>query len=223
MPVTRPVEWISMSLQIIGPGFGRTGTRSLKAALEVLGFGPCHHMQTLFADPAQLAFWKTLAAGGTVDWREVFAGFRSQMDWPGAFVWRELVEAFPQARVVFSTRPAEAWWTSYSRTVGTLRRLYPTLPVQAGVAETLDAMKGVRIRQGIDQMDGRAAAIAAFHRQLAEVRAAVPAERLLVFAVGDGWTPLCAFLGVPVPDTPFPRLNDGGDFWSRFGGEPAEA
>ena len=213
-----------MTLQIIGPGFGRTGTRSLKAALELLGFDPCHHMQTLFADPAQLAFWKTLAAGGTVDWHKVFAGFRSQIDWPGAHVWRELLHAFPEARVVFSTRPAEAWWTSYSRTVGKLRRLYPTLPVDTAVAETLDAMKQLMIRRGIDpDMRDRDAAIAAFNRQLAEVRAAVPADRLLVFTVGDGWAPLCTFLGVPVPDTPFPRLNDGGDFWSRFGGEPAEA
>lgn len=75
-----------MSLQIIGPGFGRTGTRSLKAALESIGFAPCHHMQTLFADPTQLAFWKTLAVGGMVDWHEVFAGFQAQIDWPGAHV-----------------------------------------------------------------------------------------------------------------------------------------
>ncbi len=159
-----------------------------------------------------------------MDWREAFAGYRSQIDWPGAHVWRELLEAFPEVLVVFSTRPAEAWWNSYSRTVGKLRRLYPTLPVAAEVAETLDVMKQVMIRRGIDpEMRDRDAAIAAFHRQFAEVRAAVPAERLLVFAVGDGWAPLCKFLRVPVPSEPFPRLNDGGDFWSRFGGEPAEA
>jgi hypothetical protein len=213
-----------MSLHIIGPGFGRTGTRSLKSALEMLGFDPCHHMQTLFADPVQLAFWKTLAARGPVDWHEVFAGFRSQIDWPGAHVWRELLQAFPEARVVFSTRPAEAWWDSYARTVGRLRRLYPTMPVPANVAETLDAMRQVMIRRGIDpEMRERDAAIGAFHRQLAEVRAEVPAERLLVFAIGDGWAPLCNFLGVAVPNVPFPRLNDGGDFWARLGGEPAAA
>jgi len=212
-----------MSLQIIGPGFGRTGTRSLKTALEVLGFGPCHHMQTVFADPVQRAFWKTLAAGGTVDWHEVFAGYRSQMDWPGAHVWRDLIEAFPDALVVFSTRPAEAWWTSYARTVGKLRRLYPTLPLPTNVTEALEAMDQVRLRRDIDLLRDRETAIAAFHRQLAEVRAAVPAERLLVFEVGDGWAPLCDFLHVPVPETPFPRLNDGDDFWTRFGGEPVEA
>jgi hypothetical protein len=212
-----------MSLQIVGPGFGRTGTRSLKAALELLGFGPCHHMQTLFSDPAQRGFWRTHAAGGAVDWRDVFAGFRSQMCWPGAHVWPELLQAFPEALVVFSTRPAEAWWTSYSRTVGRLRRLYPTLPLPAGVSETLDTMQMLRTRLGVDEMRDRETAIAAFNRQLAEVRAAVPAERLLVFAVGDGWAPLCAFLCIPEPDTPFPRLNDGDDFWSRFGGEPIDA
>ncbi len=112
-----------MSLQIIGPDFGRTGTRSLKAALEQIGFDSCHHMRTPFSDPTQLAYWKTLAAGGKVDWRQVFAGFKAQTDWPGAHVWRELLEAYPDALVVFSTRPAEAWWNSYSSTVGKLRRL----------------------------------------------------------------------------------------------------
>lgn len=212
-----------MSLQVIGPGFGRTGTRSLKAALEQLGFGPCHHMQTLFADPAQRAFWKTLASGGLVDWHRVFDGCSSQMDWPGAHVWRELIDTFPEALVVFSTRPAGAWWNSYSRTVGKLRRLYPTLRLPANVTETLEAMDQLRLRRGIDLLYEREAAIAAFHRQLADVRAAVPQKRLLVFAIGTGWAPLCDFLNVSVPETPFPRLNDGEDFWSRFGGEPIEA
>ncbi len=211
-----------MSLQVIGPGFGRTGTRSLKAALEILGFRPCHHVQTLFADPAQREFWKTLAAGEPVDWNAVFAGIWSQMDWPGAHVWRELLLAFPEARVVYSTRPAEDWWNSYARTVGRLRRIYPTLPVAARAVETLDAMALLTRRRGIDQLRDRDTAIAAFHRQLAEVRAAVPPERLLVFAIGDGWAPLCDFLKVAVPDTPYPRLNDGDDFWLRFGAEPAE-
>ena len=169
-----------MSLQIIGPGFGRTGTRSLKAALEALGFQPCHRMQTLFADPAQRAVWRTLASRGAVDWRAAFAGFRAQIDWPGAHVWRELLEAFPEALVVFSTRPAEDWWKSYSRTVGKLRRLYPTLPVPAEVVETLDIMKQLMIRKGIDpEMRDRDAAIAAFHRQLDAVRAAIPAQELV--------------------------------------------
>jgi hypothetical protein len=213
-----------MSLQIIGPGFGRTGTRSLKAALEMLGYGPCHHMQTLFADPAQLAWWQTLAAGGSVDWRQVFAGYRAQIDWPGAHVWRDLLLAFPEAKVVFSTRPAEAWWASYSRTVGKLRRLYPTLPLAQPVRDTLDALRQVMIRRGIDpEMADRDTAIAIFEARVAEVRASVPPERLLVFAIGDGWAPLCGFLGTPVPDAPFPRMNDGDDFWARFGGEPADA
>lgn len=175
-----------MSLQIIGPGFGRTGTRSLKAALELLGFDPCHHMQTLFADPAQRAYWQTLAAGGTVDWHEVFAGYRSQMDWPGAHVWRDLIEAFPEALVVFSTRPAEAWWISYARTVGKLRRRYQTLPLPANVTETLEAMDQVRLRRGIDLLRDRDTAIAAFHRQLADEAPADHGEFCVPDAPGSG-------------------------------------
>ena len=211
-----------MSLQIIGPGFGRTETRSLKMALEVLGFDPCHHMQTLFAEPAQRAFWKSLAAGGTVDWHEVFAGYRSQMDWPGAHVWRDLSRR-SRTRLSCSAPDPPKPGGPPTRDRGQAPTPLPTLPLPTNVTETLEAMDQLRLRRDIDLLRDRETAIAAFHRQLAEVRAAVPAERLLVFAIGDGWAPLCDFLQVPVPESPFPRLNDGDDFWTRFGGEPVEA
>ena len=101
-----------MSLDVIGPGFGRTGTASLKRALEILGLGPCHHMEECFAHPEQAAYWQDLLAGKSVDWDRVFAGFKSQVDWPGAHYWRELIAAYPDAKVVLSVRPEESWWKS---------------------------------------------------------------------------------------------------------------
>jgi Sulfotransferase domain len=93
-----------MALRVIGAGFGRTGTHSLKLALEQLGFAPCHHMYEVRAHPEQLAFWQAAARGELPDWDEVFAGFAAQVDWPGARFWRELAEHFPHAKVILSVR-----------------------------------------------------------------------------------------------------------------------
>src|SRR6516162_879591 len=99
-----------MALQVIGSGFGRTGTMSLKRALEQLGFGPCHHMEEVLAHPEQVPHWQAIVAGRAVNWDEVFAGYRSQVDWPGAHVWRELTAAYPRAKVIHTVRPEDGWW-----------------------------------------------------------------------------------------------------------------
>ncbi len=211
-----------MRLSVIGSGFGRTGTRSLKEALELIGFGPCHHMEEIFAHPEQVAYWQAIAAGQPVDYTEVFAGYRSQVDWPGAHVWRELIKTFPDAKVVHSVRPDYAWWNSFSRTIGKLMGMYTTLPMPPHIRAMLDACD-ILIAQDTfgGRIQDREAALAAYHKRTDEVRAAVPAERLLVFDVADGWEPLCQFLNVPVPAAPFPRRNTKDDFWANLGGEPA--
>jgi hypothetical protein len=109
-----------MGLKVIGSGFGRTGTMSLKRALEQLAFGPCHHMEEILAHPEQVPHWQAVVAGQAVNWDEVFAGYRSQVDWPGAHVWQELAAAYPQAKVIHTVRPEEQWWKSFSQTIGTL-------------------------------------------------------------------------------------------------------
>src|SRR5580698_1644093 len=113
-------EAFVMTLEIIGSGFGRTGTMSLKRALDQIGFGPCHHMEEVFAHPEQVPHWQALVAGGTADWGAVFAGYRSQVDWPGAHYWRELAAAYPNAKVIHTARPEELWWKSFSSTIGAL-------------------------------------------------------------------------------------------------------
>ena len=210
-----------MSLMVIGSGFGRTGTKSLKAALEQLGFGPCHHMHEVVQHPEQVAHWQAIAAGRPVDWNEVFAGYRSQVDWPGAHVWRELAAAFPQAKVVHSVRPDELWWKSFAPTIAKLVGTYRNMPLPPHVRNILDAwyeLAGEGTFGG--KVDDKATALAAFRRRTEEVRAALPPERLLVFDVAEGWGPLCRFLGVPKPDAPFPHHNLRADFWEVLGGEP---
>lgn len=211
-----------MALQVISSGFGRTGTKSLKAALERLGFGPCHHMHEIVENPGQVAHWNTLAAGGSVDWEEVFSGYNSQVDWPGAHVWRELAAAFPDARVVHTVRPEDKWWASFDRTIGKLMARYQELPLPPHVHDILTAwnrLAGEQTFGGV--LDDREMALAAYRRRTEEVRGALPADRLLVFDVAEGWGPLCAFLGVEPPDEPFPHHNLRADFWEVLGGEPA--
>ena len=209
-----------MALAIIGSGFGRTGTMSVKRALEEIGYGPCHHMEEVFAHPEQVAHWQAIAAGRPVKWDEVFAGYNSQVDWPGAQVWRETAAAYPKAKVIHTMRPEEVWWGSFSTTIGKLMDEYRNMPLPLHGRDMMDAWM---VFAGMKTFGGRHAdkdaAIAAYRRRAEEVRAAIAPERLLVFDVADGWEPLCRFLGHKVPKTPFPNTNSNEDFWKLVKGE----
>lgn len=213
-----------MALEVIGPGFGRTGTYSLKIALEHLGFGPTHHMFEVRDNPHLLADWQTVADGGKVDWDSTFKGYRSQVDWPGAAAWAELAGHFPKAKVVLTVRDLEAWYDSIEKTIRPFiegRGKHP-----ADHPNAIAAMGQKLIVEQIfgDRFHDRRQAIAIFNAHTAKVKAAIPAERLLVFDVAEGWEPLCRFLGVPVPAVSFPRLNSTRQFledeWA--GAVPAE-
>lgn len=211
-----------MALAVIGSGFGRTGTKSLKEALETIGFAPCHHMHEIVTHPEQVAHWQAIAANKPVNWDDVFAGYRSQVDWPGAHVWRELSVAFPEAKVIHTERDPEVWWNSYSKTIGKLISTYKQLPLPPHIDAIMDAwnrMVGDKVFGG--KPADRETCIAAFKRNNEQVRDTIPAKRLLVFDVAEGWGPLCKFLNVPVPSTAFPHHNLRADFWEVLGGEPA--
>lgn len=193
-----------MALQVIGAGFGRTGTDSMKSALEQLGLGPCHHMKEVLADPARVELWRWVAAGNIPDWDAAFAGYNSAVDWPSAFYWRVLAAHYPQAKVLLTLRSPESWYKSFS---GTILQF-----VNAGVPAASIAVKLVGERVFGGRAGDRDHAIAVYERNTAEVVAAIPPERLLVYYIGDGWEPLCRFLAKPVPATPFPRSNSGEEF-----------
>jgi hypothetical protein len=211
-----------MALSVIGVGFGRTGTNSLKLALEQLGLGPCHHMREVFQHPRLLRYWQDAAASRPVDWEEVFAGYRSTADWPSTHFWRELTSAYPQAKVILTVRPDGAWWASFSRTIPLLlqRRDAISDPHVRGVLAMSTALLVDRAMSGrpLDETT----ALAVYRRHISEVKAEIAPERLLVFDVAEGWAPLCGFLRLPVPDAPFPRTNSREEFWdpSRPGRPP---
>jgi len=204
-----------MSLEIIGPGFGRTGTNSLKVALEHLGFGPAHHMFEVRDHPEQLPGWQALADGGHPHWETIFRGYRAQVDWPGARYWRELAAHYPDAKVILTVRDADTWFDSVQATIAKFmagRGSYDD-PHINGVAEMANKLIVDGVFDG--RMFERSYATRLFNAHIAEVEASIPASRLLVFDVREGWAPLCAFLGVGVPAISFPRLNPSKQFISE--------
>jgi hypothetical protein len=190
-----------MSLSIVGAGLGRTGTASLKVALEKLGLGKCHHMSAVFGSPEQIALWGA-AADGKPDWDAIFNGYGCAVDFPTAAFWREVAAHYPKAKVILSLREPEKWVESTQETI-----LSPQFAPAMLNMPFAPVVKNVVWRFFDGRIHDRAHLLAVFNRHTEEVRRAIPKDRLLVFEAKDGWAPLCAFLGVPVPAEPFPRVN----------------
>jgi hypothetical protein len=203
-----------MALEVIGSGLGRTGTKSMQSALNRLGFGPCHHMVEVLTRPETMPLWvaaaKTAKTGGARNWDQLFAGYRAMVDWPGVQYWRELIAYYPDAKVLHTTRDADAWFESTQATIFNPAN-FERFKDDGPMADFFGAALG----QVFGHTSDRAFMIDYFHRHEAEVKATVPAERLLIYPVGSGWEPLCEWLGVEVPDEPFPSENSRADFVQR--------
>jgi hypothetical protein len=209
-----------MPLSVIGAGIGRTGTQSLKFALEQLGVGPCHHMIEVFRHPEQFALWEQVFdERRPPDWEDVFAGYRSSCDAPSAFVYRELAEHYPDAKVILTTRDPESWWRSASATIVSVHRTTGQAPRDTPLEKMMAKAKAYQARRGVvrDLPTDFTAASAFLQHHNDEVCRSIVPERLLVYDVRDGWGPLCGFLGVDVPNTPFPHTNTIEEFQSRLG------
>jgi hypothetical protein len=208
-----------MALKVIGAGFGRTGTFSTYAALNQLGF-PCYHMFEVLDNPANkshLDFWRKVAnsaPGVQQNWDEALAGYTATVDNPTTPVWKDLAVAYPDAKVLLTLHPkgADAWYDSTIETIYFTENMwqFKVLEMFTPFGRKFGDMchKLIWQRSHQNTMPDRARAIAHYKQHIEDVRAHVPADRLLVFSVDQGWEPLCKFLGVPVPDTPFPNVND---------------
>lgn len=193
-------------LQVIGAGFGRSGTTSLRAALRTLGYDPCYHMQTALTHYPHPRFWIRARAGEPVDYRRFFRGYRAAVDWPVCEFYRELMELYPEAKIVLNVRDPGAWYDSVRGTLWVIDQVLPWWFPKRMRQMHDDVIWNGRF-QG--RFLDRAWAIEVYEKHLAEVRRTVPPARLLEFDVQHGWQPLCAFLDRPVPaGVPFPRLND---------------
>ena len=207
-----------MALEVIGAGFGRTGTLSLKHALEQLGFVKCHHMLEVFENPGQAVMFRDAGRGLAVDWNTVFRGYRAMVDWPGSFFWRELADFYPQAKVLLSVRDADEWYESAAATIFRAMKSMTagaTLPPDIAAQREMAFELIVRRTFG-GSVEDRANCIRAYRDNIANVQATIAPERLLVFEAKQGWEPLCRFLGVPMPATEYPRVNGRDEFLQRL-------
>ncbi|MEM7257833.1 MAG: sulfotransferase family protein [Pseudomonadota bacterium] len=213
-----------MTLKIIGAGFGRTGTMSLKYALETLGFGPCYHMEEVFDSPDRTTLWDRTMNGESVNWDDIFAGFSATVDWPACTWWRELAEHYPDAKVLLSVRSAESWHRSACNTIyHTMTMDFPSdWPADAARVQSL-AHELIIERTFNGKLLDADHAKAIFDAHNLAVQEAIPANRLIVYETGSGWEPLCSALGVPVPDTEFPKTNTTSEYREELGLAPIRA
>jgi hypothetical protein len=205
-------------LRVIGAGLPRTGTFSLRVALERLLGGTCYHMSTLRErDNVDVPAFVDAARGRPVDWDSVFVGCTAAVDWPPAAVWKDVATAYPDAPVLLSTRAdADAWWRSADATVwGFVREQRDAPSLDPAGAAWLEMSIALMVRTFGPDWDDADVAKAGYDRWNADVRASVPVDRLIEWQPGDGWAPLCSALGLPVPDEPFPHRNTTEEFIAR--------
>jgi len=209
-----------MTIKVIGAGFGRTGTLSMKAALEHLGLGPCYHMLEVVGKPDKADAWydaaqSGAARGGAADWDNILEGYQSSVDWPACYFWRPLAAHYPDAKVILTVRDEAAWWDSINNTI--LRNMRGTDqvidPARLRMRRMARHLIVERVFGGI--LDDREHALAVYRQNIKEVTESLPKDRLLVFDVAQGWGPLCGFLNLPIPDIPFPRTNSTSEFQER--------
>jgi hypothetical protein len=207
-----------MALKVLGTGLGRTGTHSLKIALEQLGFGKCYHMFELFSNPEGLTEFEKAEKGQTPDWDKLFTGYQSAVDYPVARYYKQLLTKYPDAKVVHTTRDANSWYDSCVETIfwaskpdaGRIFSLMVKMPFSSTLRKRFPVLKydGKLLDWEFGRdLKNKAEVIKRFNQRNEEILKLVPKERLLVYNVADGWEPLCKFLNVPVPSTPFPKSN----------------
>lgn len=206
-----------MTLAVVGAGVGRTGTHSLKVALEQLLGAPCHHMVEVFPSEEQKTGWTNAIDGEPVDWPTLLDGYRAIVDWPGAAFWPELTAAYPDALVLLSVRDPESWYRSASNTI-----LIGVRQMAGGGDPWMTALVRGLEQTFCRELDNPDAMMSAFVRHNDAVRSAIPAARLLEWTPSDGWAPICERLGLPVPAEPFPVTNSTGDFRAMLGLEDVD-
>jgi hypothetical protein len=200
-----------MTLQIIGTGFGRTGTLSLKNALEELGVGSCYHMVEVAKHTEHARTWAAAARGEQVDWKKMFAGYSAAVDWPAAAFWKEILAVHEGARVILTVRESSVWYASFRDTI--LEKVRgPAPPKGLPVRAIYDLCQDVILERTFEDRTDMSHAIDVFENHNREVIATIEPRRLLVYDLSEGWEPLCRFLDLPVPGNPFPHLNTRSSF-----------
>jgi hypothetical protein len=212
------------TIKLIGAGFPRTGTTTLKSSLEILGFNKCYHMKELLVKPDQLPLWLRLENTGTTDWDKLYDGFEATVDFPGYPFYKEHMKQYPDAKVILTVRPFDKWYVSVHSTIWTAGpqnlkeklKMMSKMLFNPRLRKVINCIKFVKRVLWAKQFQGRfedlAFAEQIYNQHIADVKAYVPAEKLLVYDVSEGWKPLCDFLGVPEPQDKLPHLNKKENF-----------
>lgn len=190
-----------MTLKIIGAGMGRTGTASLKVALETLDIGHCYHMSEVLKNPSCTTDWINVAEGNA-DWDKIFNGYSATVDNPACNYWKELADYYPNAKVILTVRDADKWFDSTNETIHSVgfAKFIKNSPFGEMVQKNIwDLME--------NRMQDRKHMVDFFTNRTTEIIDYIAPDRLLVYQVSEGWQPLCTFLNIPIPDTAFPRIN----------------
>jgi hypothetical protein len=218
-----------MSIKVIGAGFPRTGTTTLKTSLEMLGFAPTYHMKELLVNPDKLPLWLRLENERTTDWDALYDGYQATVDFPGYPFYKEHMERYPDAKVILTVRPFDKWylsvystiWTAGPQNLGQKLQMLTRMMINPRLKKVVGCIKFVKRMVWQKHFQGRfedkAFAEKIFNDHIEEVKAYVPADKLLVYDVRDGWEPLCEFLGVPVPTEELPHLNKKENFKTMLG------
>lgn len=211
-------------LKVINLSVGRTGTMSLKHALEELGLIKCYHFAEFYEHPEHLSLWLSVSRGEKMDWDKIFYGYQASVYWVPCYNYQAILEYYPDAKVILTVRDPEAWYKSVYDTVYRYNRLTwyrklillvmglfkPQLRTMHAVWQLQEQTLWKKTFQG--RFHDKNYAIEVFKKHITEVKCNVPEERLLVFNIKEGWGPLCQFLNIPVPTTPFPHVNDTASF-----------
>ena len=212
-----------MALKVIGAGFGRTGTKSLQIALELLNLGKCYHMEALFRNPNDVKHWQNAYEEKETDWKTLFKDYSSAVDFPSSMYYKELADCFPDSKIILTVRDPEKWYQSASSTIYSfdpgpkmkLKMLFKM--IYSSKARNLFKViqlneKSIWKKFFEGNFEDKAYAIQKFNDHIEQVKNNIPKDRLLIFHPREGWEPLCEFLGVDVPAEPFPNTNKKQNF-----------
>lgn len=215
-----------MSIQVIGAGMARTGTMSLKFALEELGYNKCHHMMEVMKDSANLVYWNEMHNKRTTDFEAMLKGYQAIVDFPGSLYYKELIQQYPDAKVILSVRDAEKWYLSCRNTIYQVPKGFEKFTLQIkglfnprikNVLDVYDfATRAIWQNLFKNNFDDKDFAIKIYNDWTDEVKKTVPQQNLLIFEAKDGWEPLCKFLNKPIPTTAYPKLNDTAQFQQKI-------
>ena len=206
-------------MQVFGAGFGRTGTMSLKIALEKLGMGPCYHMRAVVSRPSHIKLWYDISRGEHPNWNRLFSGFNSAVDFPVSLFYKQLINQFPDAKFILTLREFDKWYISTVNTIYKVPNILPdwfkmvVYPIRMFIAMQVNL---IWVDLFKNKFSDRESAKLVYYEHIRSVKKTIPADKLLIYHVKEGWGPLCEFLNVDVPEIPFPKVNDTAEMLRNF-------